>query len=55
MSLSAQQFEASHHSALHHHHDEICPTCEQIIPNDRLEQVKAARPSTSGNWRVSTP
>jgi hypothetical protein len=40
MSLSAQPFETSHHSALHHH-DEICPTCEQVIPNDRLEQVKA--------------
>ena len=26
-----------------HLDDEVCPTCEQIIPNDRLEQVKARR------------
>lgn len=26
-----------------HLDDEVCPTCEQTIPNDRLEQVKARR------------
>ena len=40
MSLSAQPFEAFD-PALHHHDGEVCPMCEQIIPNDRLEQVKA--------------
>lgn len=40
MNLSAMPFEAFH-PARHHHDGEVCPTCEQIIPNDRLEQVKA--------------
>lgn len=40
MSLSPQPFEAFHD--LHHHHDgDICPMCDQVIPNDRLEQVRA--------------
>ena len=40
MSLSTHPFEAFH-PALHDHDGEICPKCEQAIPNDRLEQVKA--------------
>src|SRR5258706_5509196 len=40
MSLSLQPFEAFDPS-LHLHDGEVCPMCEQIIPNDRLEQVKA--------------
>jgi hypothetical protein len=40
MNLSTQPFEAFHPS-LHHHDGEVCPMCEQVIPNDRLEQVKA--------------
>jgi hypothetical protein len=40
MSLSTHPFEAFH-PALHDHDGEICPMCEQAIPNDRLEQVKA--------------
>lgn len=40
MSLSTHPSEAFH-PALHDHDGEICPMCEQAIPNDRLEQVKA--------------
>ena len=40
MSLSAQPFETFLPS-IHHHDDEVCPMCEQIIPNERLGQVKA--------------
>lgn len=40
MSLSSQPLDAFH--GLHHHLDgDICPMCDQIIPNDRLEQVRA--------------
>src|SRR5262245_36068002 len=34
-------FQAAFHPGLTHPDGEICPTCEQLIPNDRLEQVKA--------------
>lgn len=40
MDVSAQPFDAFHHS-LHHLDADICPMCEQIIPNDRLEQVRS--------------
>ncbi len=40
MNLSSQPFDAFHD--LHHHLDgNVCPMCDQIIPNDRLEQVRA--------------
>lgn len=40
MSLSTHSFKAFH-PALHDHDGEVCPMCEQAIPNDRLEEVKA--------------
>lgn len=39
MNLSAKPFNGVH--AASHHEGEVCPMCEQVIPNDRLEQVKA--------------
>jgi hypothetical protein len=40
MSLSSEPFDAFH--VLHHHLDsDVCPMCDQVIPNDRLEQVRA--------------
>lgn len=42
MNLSQQPVFADFTPHLHLD-NEICPTCEQIIPNDRLEQVKARR------------
>lgn len=42
MSLSSEPFDAFH--VLHHHLDgDICPMCDQVIPNDRLEHVRARR------------
>lgn len=40
MSLSSQPFDALQDLHLHVEGD-ICPMCDQIIPNDRLEQVRA--------------
>jgi hypothetical protein len=40
MSLSVESFEAFD-PMLHRNEGGICPTCDQVIPNDRLEQVKA--------------